>query len=95
MTGPVNHSARPEDLWPRTCASRGWGPRRHPGSRRGGRPGGRSSQAGRAEPNLQKKEDVRPANSSPAPTGCSVYFYIPTSRFFSCSQEKLMELHGA
>lgn len=44
-------------------------------------------------PRLQK-EDVRLATSRPVLTGWSFYFYIHTSRFFSCPQEKLTEKGG-
>lgn len=47
------------------------------------------------KPSLRKTEDMRPADSRPAPTGWSFYFYIHTSRFFSCSRKRPVELHGA
>ena len=46
------------------------------------------------EPCLQKKEDVRPATSRPILTGWSFYFYMHSSRSFSCPQEKLTEKKG-
>ena len=64
---PANHSARPEALWPVHVPARGWGPRRCPGSRRGGRPSGRPSQPGRAraQPSEEGRREAGQLQSCP------------------------------
>ena len=59
-----------------------------------GGPAGTLPTPGVPEPCLQRKQDVRLDTSRPVLTGWSFYFYIHTSRLFSCSREKLTEKGG-
>ena len=86
--------ACPEASWPLPCASRYGGPRGAHESQGEGGPAGTLPTPGVPEPRLQRKPDVRLDTSRPVLTGWSFYSYIHTSRFFSCSREKLMEKGG-
>lgn len=92
-TQQPQRSARPEASWPLPCASRYGGPGGARAAQGEGVPAGTLPTPGVPGPRLQK-EDVRPATSRPVLTGWSFYFYIHTSRFFSCPQEKLTEKGG-
>lgn len=93
-TQQPQRSARLEGSWPLLCASRYGGPGGACTAQGEGGPEDTLPTPGVPEPRLQKKEDVRPATSRPVLTGRSFYFYIHTSRSFSCPQEKLTEKKG-